>query len=71
VFPCQPDYTFVNESQGHYSKLDYVTFCDLKVTSFTVDDSVTNLSDHLALIVDFDCPISSSNDRCDKQPMVR
>jgi len=57
--------------QRQYSKLDYVTFCDLKVTSFTVHDSVTNLSDHLPLIVDFECPISSSTDRCDKQPMVR
>ena len=50
LFPCQPDYTFVNESQGQYSKLDYVTFCDLKVTSFMVHDSVTNLSDHLPLV---------------------
>ena len=54
-----------------YSKLDYVTFCDLKVTSFTVHDSVTNLSDHLPLIVVFECPVSSSKDRCDKQPMVK
>jgi len=71
LLPCQPDYTFVNEVQGQYSKLDYVTFCDLKATSFTVYDSVTNLSDHLPLIAVFECPISSSIDRCDKQPMVK
>ena len=61
LFPCYPDYTFVNESQGQYSKLDYVTFCDLKVTSYRVHDSVTNTSDHLLLIAVFECPISSSN----------
>ena len=57
-FPCHPEYTFANESQGLYSKLDYVTFCDVKVISFMVHDSVTNLSDHLPLIAVFDCPVN-------------
>ena len=71
LFPCQPDYTFANESQGQYSKLDYVTFCDLKAISFTVHDSVTNLSDHLPLIAVLECSINSMKDCCDKQPTVK
>ena len=69
LFPCQPDYTFVNESQRQYSKLDYVTCCDMKVNSFTLHDSVTNLSDHLPLTIVFECPISLFKDCCDKQPI--
>jgi len=41
------------------------------VVSFTVHDSVTNLSYHLPLIAVFECPTSSSNDCCDNQPTVK
>ena len=71
LFPCQPDYTFVNEAQRQYSKLDYVTFCDMKISSFMVHDSVTNLSDHLPISIVFECAISLSKDCRDKQPTVK
>ena len=58
-FSCQPDYTLIlRETQGQYSKLDFVTYCNVNINSFTVYDSVTNLSDHLPLIAGFDCSIN-------------
>jgi len=70
-FPCQPDYTFIIDTRGQYSKLDYVTYCDVKVNSFTVHDSVTNLSDHLPLIAVFECPINSPVECSAEQSKVK
>jgi len=69
--PCQPDYTFLREMHGQYSKLDFVTYCNVNINSFTVYDSVMNLSDHLPLIAGFDCSINLPDKCPPEQPKVK
>ena len=69
--PCQPDYTFLREMHGRYSKLDFVTYCNVNINSFTVYDSVMNLSDHLPLITGFDCSINLPDKCPPEQPKVK
>ena len=44
-------YTYANESQNYYSKLDYFVSDGAVVTDFDIIDISSNLSDHLPIIV--------------------
>ena len=50
-FPPTIDYTYVNESLNHFSKIDFMLFNNVSVHNFKIFDPDIHFSDHLPLLL--------------------
>ena len=61
LFPSTVNYTYINESLNHSSKIDYFLCNAIKVCNFEIFEHNVNLSDHLPLLLSCTVHIAKSN----------